>query len=40
MEPVNPLPEKRTGIASPFLFYVILGVIVAAIALFLILRPS
>jgi hypothetical protein len=40
MESMNPLPEKRTGFASPFLFYVILGIIVAAIALFLILQPS
>jgi hypothetical protein len=40
MEPENSSPEKKQGFSGPLLFYVILGIIVGGIALFLILRPS
>jgi hypothetical protein len=32
-------PEKRTGLASPMMIYIIVGIITATFALFLILRP-
>jgi hypothetical protein len=39
MEPPVIPPEKRTSFASPVMVYVIVGIIAAAFALFLILRP-
>jgi len=36
--PVLP-PEKRTSFASPMMIYIIVGIIAATFALFLILRP-
>jgi uncharacterized membrane protein YgaE (UPF0421/DUF939 family) len=39
MEPVVPPPNKRAGIASPTMIYVIVGIIVATFVLFLVFRP-
>jgi len=39
MEPPVVPPEKRTSFASPVMLYVIVGIIAAALALFLIIRP-
>ena len=39
MEPPVTPPDKRTSFASPAMVYVIVGVIVATFALFLILHP-
>jgi hypothetical protein len=32
-------PEKRTSFASPMMVYIIVGIIAAAFALFIVLRP-
>jgi hypothetical protein len=40
MESPTPPPEKRPAFSSPLMFFVILGIIVASIALFLIFRPN
>jgi hypothetical protein len=40
MEPVTPSREKRAAVSSPLLFYIIVGIVVAAIALFLIFHPD
>jgi hypothetical protein len=32
-------PEKRTSLASPMMVYIIVGIIAASLALFIILRP-
>jgi hypothetical protein len=40
MEPVTPSREKRAAVSSPLLFYIIVGIVVAAIALFLIFHPN
>jgi len=39
MEPVVPPPNKRVGIASPTMIYVIVGIIVATFVLFLVFHP-
>jgi hypothetical protein len=39
MEPQVPPPEKRPGVASPMLVYVIVGIIAVTFVLFLIFRP-
>jgi hypothetical protein len=40
MESPTPPPEKRPAFSSPLMFFIILGIIVASIALFLIFRPN
>jgi hypothetical protein len=38
-QPVTP-PDKRRGQTSPLLFFIIIGIIVAGLLAFIILRPS
>jgi len=40
MESPTPPPEKRPAFSSPLMFFIILGIIVASITLFLIFRPN
>jgi hypothetical protein len=40
MESPTPPPEKRPAFSSPLMFFIVLGIIVASIALFLIFRPN
>jgi hypothetical protein len=40
MKPATTSREKRAAFSSPLLFYIIVGIVVAAIALFLIFHPN
>jgi hypothetical protein len=40
MESPTPPPEKRPAFSSPLMFFIILGIIVASIVLFLTFRPN
>jgi hypothetical protein len=40
MKPASTSREKRAALCSPLLFYIIIGIIVAAFAIFLIFHPK
>src|SRR5271170_1769892 len=40
MESRTPPPEKRPAFSSPLLFFVIVGIVIACITLFLVFRPN
>jgi hypothetical protein len=40
METPTPPPEKRPAFSSPLMFFIIAGIIIASITLFLIFRPN
>jgi hypothetical protein len=40
MESPTPPPEKRPAFSSPLMFFIIAGIIIASITLFMIFRPN